>query len=209
MQSPSCTHTHSPHPHTHTPLTHTHTLHTTHTVAQPAGIPSTLSCSYDPILSPAPNFSCTTNTSTDIFYLTTGPGYSCNTTNDTTTFSVRTCLYEDRAVGGVVVTVAYKESPEVVLVSRSVPTDCLFTNSSNTSVVMPRMVGLCSSDIEPHVEWYQYIIDFFLGEGVFNDTVLFHGRYSDSVVLSYNHPLAFMILIVMVYAISIVLLVYK
>ena len=108
--------------------------------------------------------------------------------------------------------VAYKESPEVLLVSRSVPTDCMFTNSSNvsnTSVVMPRMVRLCSSDVEPHVEWYQYTIDFFLGEGLFNDTVLFYGRYSNSVILSYNHPLAFMILIVVVYAISVFLLVYK
>ncbi len=71
------------------------------------------------------------------------------------------------------------------------------------------MVRLCSTDIQPHVEWYQYVIDFFLGEGLFNDTVLFHGRYSDSIVLVYNYPLAFMILIVVVYTISVALLVYK
>ena len=204
------THTHTP---PHTSCTHPLHTHTTHTVAQPPGIPSTLSCSYDPILSPAPNFSCienlTANTSSsdDIFYLPTGLGYTCNITTDDDTFSIRSCLYDERTIGGVAVGVAYQESPEVLTASRSVPTDCVFTNASNVS--MPRMVRLCSTDIQPHVEWYQYVIDFFLGEGLFNDTVLFHGRYSDSIVLVYNYPLAFMLLIVVVYTISVALLVYK
>lgn len=107
-------------------------------------------------------------------------------------------------IGGVAVGVAHKESRDLVSVSASVPSDCAF----NTTM-MPLVVQLCSSDIEPHLEWYQYVIDFFLGEGIFNDTVLFHGRYSDSMTYVYNLPLTFMLLIVVVYAISVMLLVYK
>lgn len=199
--------THYTHSHSHSQYTHTYISHTL-TVAQPPGIPSLLSCAYDPMVRPFPNYTCTenltspSNTTPTIFYQTVTLNYTCNATNDT--FSVRTCLYEDRTIGGVTLGVAYRESPDVISVSTSQPTDCMFEN-----VTMPLAVQLCASDIEPHVEWYQYVIDFFLGEGIFNDTVLFHGRYSNSTVYVYNLPLAYMLLIIVVYTISVALLVYK
>ena len=188
-----------------------------HTVAQPPNIPSTLSCSYDLTAFPSPNYTCAedfnngllTNmflsNSSYMHYLLSGPGYTCNSTN--TTFSVRSCLFDRETIGGVVYDVAHQESPNVVMVSSDEPTDCQFNNE--TMSMSTRGVRLCSTDIAPHVEWYQYIIDFALGEGVFNDTVLFHGRYSDNTVFVYNLPLAFMLLIIVVYAISVILLVYK
>ena len=182
-------------------------------VAQPPNIPSTLSCSYDYSALPLPNYTCSEDfnngalsvTVNNTFYLLSGTGYVCNATNDT--FSVRSCLFESRTIGGVAYSVASQESTQVVSVSHIQPTDCQFTNVTNATT--PQLVRLCSSGITPHIEWYQYVIDFFLGAGIFNDTVLFHGRYSESTVFVYNLPLAFMLLIVVVYAISIVLLVYK
>lgn len=179
-----------------------------HTVFQPPNIPSTLSCSYDPSLLPTPNYTCiedlTSNSSNASFYLISGNGYSCNATNNT--FSVRSCLFETQTIEGVAVGVAFRESTSIIMASSSMPTDC--QNTTNVSVML-QTVRLCSTDIQPHVEWYQYVIDFFLGEGIFNDTVLFHGRYSDNTQFVYNFPLAFMLMIIVVYAISIILLVYK
>jgi len=181
-------------------------------VAQPPNIPSLLSCSYDYTALPSPNYTCpedfdngalvTSPPYNMTYYQLSGPGYTCNSTN--TSFSVRSCLFERQVVGGVAYNIAHKESTEVVILDSDMPTDCVFSNATGVSVVR-----LCDSDITAHVEWFQYVIDFVTGEGIFNDTLLFHGRYSESIVFVYNLPLAFMLLIVVVFAISVVLLVYK
>lgn len=73
---------------------------------------------------------------------------------------------------------------------------------------------LCPTGIDPVVPWYQYIFDFVQGKGIFNDTVLFHGRYTNESVeivgsTKYNLPLAYILLTGAVFVISVVLLVYK
>ena len=64
------------------------------------------------------------------------------------------------------------------------------------------------------VLWYQHIFHFFLGRGIFNDTVLFHGRYTNETIevignVKYNLPLAYILLTGTVFLISVILLVYK
>ena len=64
--------------------------------------------------------------------------------------------------------------------------------------------------VDPFVVWYQYILDFVSGEGVYNNTPLFHGVYSNEVTPEgYNFPVAFLALAATVYFISVALLVYK
>ena len=112
---------------------------------------------------------------------------------------------------------AGRESGSVVTVSNTPPIDCVYTDANGTMFnsssgmngSMPAVVTLCSSSIDPYFEWYQYVIDFVLGEGIFNDTVLFYGRYSNEIVVVYNLPLAYFLLIIVVFAVSVVLLVYK
>lgn len=73
-----------------------------------------------------------------------------------------------------------------------------------------RRYRLCPSGIDPNLVWYQYIIDFILGQGRFNDTVLFYGRYGNTTVVGnrYSLPLAYLFLTGIIYTISVVLLVY-
>ena len=64
--------------------------------------------------------------------------------------------------------------------------------------------------VKPYVVWYQYLLDFISGEGVFNSTVLFHGVYSNEVTpAGYHSPVAFLITAAIVFFISVALLVYK
>ena len=72
----------------------------------------------------------------------------------------------------------------------------------------------CPYDIDPVTPWYQYIFDFVLGKGIFNDTILFHGRYTNETVetvahVRYNLPLAYLLLTGAIYLMCVVLLVYK
>ena len=76
------------------------------------------------------------------------------------------------------------------------------------------MFYLCPSGIDPVVLWYEYIFDFALGRGIFNDTVLFQGRYTNETIqvvgnTKYNLPLAYLLLTGTVFVISLLLLVYK
>ena len=70
---------------------------------------------------------------------------------------------------------------------------------------------LCEGGVDPFYPWYQFIFDFALGQGVFNDTILFYGRYSNETDVgdSYNLPLAYFSIAILVYAFSLILLVYK
>ena len=69
----------------------------------------------------------------------------------------------------------------------------------------------CTSNIAPNIEWFQYILDFVVGQGLFNTTLLFHGWYTNGDVVgdSYNMPLAFVSITGLIYVSSILLLVYK
>lgn len=73
---------------------------------------------------------------------------------------------------------------------------------------------LCPTGIDPVVPWFRYVFDFVLGKGIFNDTILFHGRYTNETVqvigsTKYNLPVAYLLLTGAVFLMCVVLLVYK
>ena len=84
--------------------------------------------------------------------------------------------------------------------------DCVFVQD-----VAIRRLRICPGNIDPEILFYEYIIDFFLGQGIFNDTILFYGRYINGNVVEdrYSIPLAYLILTFAVYTISVLLLVFK
>jgi hypothetical protein len=87
--------------------------------------------------------------------------------------------------------------------------DCTFEqNVQDTSI---RRLRICPDSIAPNILFYQYIIDFILGQGIFNDTILFYGRYNNTNVVAdrYSIPLAYLILTGIIYTISVLLLVFK
>lgn len=113
-------------------------------------------------------------------------------------YEVRRCEFSDG--------VASRESssgPVTVSENSTELFDCLIGNSVDVEV-LSTCVG-----VDPFIPWYQYIVDFVLGQGVLNETLLFHGRYSNVDVGVYNLPVAFLLLAGFVYAVSILLLVYK
>ena len=67
------------------------------------------------------------------------------------------------------------------------------------------------SGVDPAVLWYEYIIHFVLGQGIFNDTILFYGRYGNDTISgsSYSMSFAYLMVTFAVYFISVVLLVIK
>ena len=97
-----------------------------------------------------------------------------------------------------------------------------FLHNSPSNYILPPSPGsftgvdyyyMCTG-VNPVVPWYQHIFDFALGRGVFNDTVLFQGRYTNETVelvsgTTYNLPFAYILLTGAVFLISVVLLVYK
>ena len=115
---------------------------------------------------------------------------SCDNTGDQ--FRARLCRVDDDniAVG--------ESSQDPITLQSEAPENC--TGDDRV---------LCTERVRPFIEWYQYIFDFVLGQGLFNSTILFHGRYTDSDVGSYNLPVAFLVLAGFVYTVSVVLLVYK
>lgn len=73
---------------------------------------------------------------------------------------------------------------------------------------------LCVNGIDPVTPWYLHVFHFVQGQGIFNDTILFHGRYTNETVEvsgsgKYNLPLAYIFLTAAVFIISVILLVYK
>eukprot|EP00731_Ephydatia_muelleri_P029443 Em0020g1087a len=67
-------------------------------------------------------------------------------------------------------------------------------------------------DVVPCTQWYDYIVGFITGQGIFNETVLFLGHYTNATTIrnrSYRLPLVTLVMTGVVYAISFVLLVHK
>ena len=119
-------------------------------------------------------------------------------------FSIETCAFNSRGV-------AESESGRNVLVStRLYGTECDeldsddFDFAPNSTILYTVCVG-----IDPDYEWYDYIIDFVSGTGVFNETSLFQGIYTNNAIGRFDFALAFIFMTGLIYALSIFLLVYK
>lgn len=111
---------------------------------------------------------------------------------------IRLCKFDDSNV-------AVSESSTTVLTSSDsqVSFDCPTELANATQYVV--CVG-----VDPFIIWYQYVLDFISGDGIFNSTPLFHGVYPNEVTPGgYNLPMAFLIMAGVVYCISVSLLVYK
>ena len=87
----------------------------------------------------------------------------------------------------------------------------MLCNFSGNNPVPLQRLRLCPTNIDPRIEWYQYIIDFFLGQGIFNDTILFYGRYGNTTVVgdTYSLPMAYLLMTASIYIFCVILLVYK
>ena len=115
---------------------------------------------------------------------------NCSELYSNDSFPIRTCTFEDHVA----------ESSTLITV----------WSVLNCSAVTTWNV--CSTDIHPYLPWYQYLVDFITGRGVFNQTVLFLGRYTNATVIgnrNFNMPLVTLVTAGVVYAISFVVLVYK
>ncbi len=182
-------------------------------VESPPRAASLLSCAYP--FSDNSSTSCsddsTTSDSNNMFYLlTSSPTYTCTALSNSTSFSLRTCGTSDGFINGTQRSITDRETSTTVTVSDSMPNlaDCTFESGTSENVTI-QQVRVCSSNIAPFIPWYQYIIDFALGQGTFNETVLFYGRYSNASISSYNLPVAYLFMTVAVYTVSIALLVFK
>lgn len=110
-------------------------------------------------------------------------------------FEVRECVAEPRTANESVVVRESGAAPLLV--------EC--------SAVDPSL-RLCVGGVDPSYSWYQYIFDLVLGQGLFNDTLLFYGRYSNNTGAQsngYNLSLAYLITAFVVYGVSLLLLVFK
>ena len=182
-------------------------------VESPPRTASLLSCAYP--FSDNSFTSCsddsTISDSDNLFYLlTSSPTYTCTALSNSTSFSLQTCEISEGSINGTQQNITDRESSTTVMVSDSMPNfaDCTFESGSSVNVTI-QQVRICSNDIAPFIPWYQYIIDFVLGQGVFNETVLFYGRYSNATIGNYNLPVTYLFMTGVVYTISVALLVYK
>ena len=182
--------------------------------AEPPRTTSQLSCVYP--FSVNSSVSCsndnTTSENDNLFYLFSGgsPQYTCTAPSNVTRFEVQMCATQQGSINGTQREIATAESSSTVTVSSVMPNvaACRLVESS-MGVVSIQEVRLCSSNIAPFIPWYQYVIDFALGQGIFNETVLFYGRYGNVTYGGYNLPVAYLFMMAVVYAISVALLVYK
>lgn len=170
-------------------------------VDDPPRTASQLSCAYS--FSVNSTISCSNDTAISdndtLLYLLTET--SCIAPSNSTTFDLKRCETSLGFINGTERDIADRESSSTVTVSTLEP-DC------DRSEDIQR-VRLCSADVAPYIPWYQYVIDFALGQGIFNETVLFYGRYGNTTSSGYNLPVAYLFLTGVVYAVSIVLLVYR
>ena len=182
-------------------------------VESPPRAASLLSCAYP--FSDNSFISCsddsTTSDSTNVFYLlTSSPTYTCTALANSNSFSLQTCGTNEGLVNDTQQNITDRETSITVTVSDSMPNlaDCTFESGSSVNATIEQ-VRVCSSGIAPFIPWYQYIVDFVLGQGVFNETVLFYGRYSNATIGNYNLPVAYLFMTAVIYTISVALLVYK
>ncbi len=168
----------------------------------PSHTTSLLSCVYPSVENAAENVSevrvCPIGESIPV-YPTPNPCFTAPSK-----FGIRLCKFERNDSG---VLIADRESSQDNIDVMMMMPNC--TPESNSSFEEYRM---CVGGIDPYVQWYQYILDFVLGQGALNETVLFHGWYTNTTVTEhtdYDMPIAFLVLISLVYLISMVLLVYK
>ena len=179
-------------------------------VEDPPRAASLLSCAYpfsDNVFTSCSDDS-TPSDSDNVFYLlTSSPTYTCTALSNSTSFSLRTCGTSESFINGTQQNVTDRETSTTVTVSDLMPNlaDCTLENENVTI----QQVRVCSSGIAPFIPWYQYIIDFVLGQGTFNETVLFYGRYSNASIGNYNLPVTYLFMTGVVYTVSIALLVFK
>ena len=182
-------------------------------VESPARTSSLLSCAYP--FSDNTYTSCsddsTASDEDNLFYLlTSSPTYTCGGLPNATSFSLQTCGTSEGFINGTQQNVTDRETTTTVTVSDMMPdfADCNFESGSSENVTIER-VRVCASDIAPFIPWYQFVIDFVLGQGVFNETVLFYGRYSNATIGNYNLPVSYLFMTFVVYTVSVGLLVFK
>ena len=198
-------------------------------VEDPPNTPSLLACVYDTLS--LPDAICSEDNVTtgvvlpasepNLYILsatnaTSGASYSCQTPEDATLTTITRCSFDPENRNGTIFEVASKESSETVIVSDVIDLAlCNYTNQSGNSIsasdadIQMETLRICTTNIDPYFAWYQYVIDFALGQGIFNDTLLFYGRYGDVSYRGYSLPLAFFFIMILVYAVSVVLIVYK
>ena len=162
----------------------------------PPGPNSSVACVFSVAQNMSESFSChNASLSSEVFLVPTG----CPTSPS---YEIRRCDFSDgvasRESSRGPVTVSPENSTELF--------NCSIENSEDDEFML--VFTLCVG-VDPYIPWYQYIVDFVLGQGVFNETLLFHGRYTDTTFGIYNLPVAFLLLAGFVYAVSIILLVYK
>lgn len=127
--------------------------------------------------------------------------------DDPEDFGVRLCKFERNDSG---IFVADRESSRDDIQVTKADNESLMTEHNCTEPFEAYM--LCEGGIDPYVEWYQYLLDFVLGQGELNETVLFHGWYANTTVTEhddYDMPVVFLVLVGFVYLVSVMLLVYK
>ena len=145
---------------------------------------SHVSCVFE--MSSTNNVSCAASSTVNVF------GIRSNCTYEDNTFTVQTCSFDNDGI-------ATSESGNEVTVSL---TDCTFSNEATTRYV------LCPN-VDPHFEWYTYVVDFISGTGIFNETVMFQGVYADFSSGRFSFDLAFLVMVAIIYTVSVILLVYK
>lgn len=117
-------------------------------------------------------------------------------------FPVRTCISDN--------SIAVRESGDspLTFTPASITDPCAQGQNMTGSGMNDAAFMVCVG-VEPNIIWYEYIIHFFTGQGIFNETLLFQGQYTNRALGGYNIPIAFLLLTGFVYVVSVILLVYK
>ena len=160
----------------------------------------------------APTHSCSDgDTPSALFYI-----IPSNCDNPPEAFAIRRCEFGDEDDNGTLIANAEGSTRLTVVPAAAffpVELNCTISEEEEGSGLEPifEELLLCDTDVAPFIPWYQFIFDFALGEGVFNDTVIFYGRYGNTTVVGerYDLPLAFVLNVFAVYTISVLLIVYK
>ena len=152
---------------------------------------SGVSCVYE--VSKGENVSCFSLSSTTVYGI---PG-AC--VDEEQSFKIQTCSFSGNGI-------AESASGTEIRVSPYLLSNCTEKNDLRSV----RTEYFLCSNVDPHFEWYTYIVDFIYGTGIFNETIIFHGAYANVYDGHFFRlDLAFLVMVITVYGIGIVLLVYK